>query len=81
MGSKNLKAIVASGNNRPEIHDPEKYKQIIKQIASTYQKSEPLKLFGATGTTRHVNGLNMRAIYPTLELSEFVFRSIPSSKR
>ncbi len=73
MGSKNLKAIVASGNNRPEIHDPEKYKQIIKQIASTYQKSEPLKLFGATGTTRHVNGLNMRAIYPTRNFQSSFF--------
>lgn len=65
MGSKNLKAIVASGQLQPEIHHPDEYRQIIKRLAKTYKESMPLKLFGATGTTQHVNGLNSRAIYPT----------------
>ena len=65
MGSKNLKAIVVSGQKRPEIHDPEAFKRSIKRLAQTYKEILPLKLFGATGTTRHVNGLNTRLIYPT----------------
>ncbi len=65
MGSKNLKAIMASGQLQPEIHRPDEYRQIIKRLAKTYKESMPLKLFGATGTTQHVNGLNSRAIYPT----------------
>ena len=65
MGSKKLKAIVASGKLRPEIHDPERYKQIVRRIANTYKESLPIKLFGARGTTHHVNGLNARQIYPT----------------
>jgi aldehyde:ferredoxin oxidoreductase len=65
MGSKKLKAIVASGKMRPDIHDPGRYKQIVQRIASTYKESLPIKLFGARGTTHHVNGLNSRQIYPT----------------
>lgn len=65
MGSKNLKAVVVSGQNRPEIHDPEAFKRVVKRLAQTYKESLPIKLFGATGTTRHVNGLNTRLIYPT----------------
>lgn len=70
MGSKNLKAIVASGRDRPELDDPDSYREIIKRLAATYKDSMPLKLFGETGTTRHVDGLNAKAIYPTRNFRE-----------
>ena len=73
MGSKNLKAVVASGQNRPEIFDPERFKQVVKRIANTYKESLPIKLFGARGTTHHVNGLNARSIYPTRNFQEAYF--------
>jgi aldehyde:ferredoxin oxidoreductase len=75
MGSKNLKAIVVSGQQQPEIFDPDGYRQIVKRIAGTYKESMPLKLFGATGTTNHVNGLNSRAIYPTRNFREGHFEN------
>lgn len=73
MGSKNIKAIVASGRNRPDIHDPERYKRVVKRIAAVYKESVPIKLFGETGTTRHVNGLNARSIYPTRNFRDGYF--------
>jgi aldehyde:ferredoxin oxidoreductase len=73
MGSKNLKAVVASGQSRPEIHDPETFKQVIRRVANIYKESLPIKLFGATGTARHVDGLNARSIYPTRNFREAFF--------
>jgi aldehyde:ferredoxin oxidoreductase len=75
MGSKNLKAIVVSGRDRPDVHDPERFKEVIKRLAHTYRESTPLKLFGATGTTRHVDGLNARVIYPTRNFQSSRFES------
>lgn len=65
MGSKNLKAIAVSGQQRPALHDPVAYKEAVKRIAAVYKESEPINLFGATGTTRHVDGLNAKHLYPT----------------
>ncbi|KAA3644742.1 MAG: hypothetical protein DWQ07_15145 [Chloroflexi bacterium] len=73
MGSKNLKAIVASGKARPAIADPDAYKETVKRIAGVYKESMPLKLFGATGTTRHVDGLNEKVLYPTRNFREGAF--------
>lgn len=64
MGSKLLKAIVVSGAKRPVHQDAQAFKQVVKRIANVYKNSEPLKLFGETGTTRHVDGLNKKRIYP-----------------
>ena len=65
MGSKLLKAVVVSGQGQPELADRERFKQTVKRIADIYRKSEPIKLFGAVGTTQHVDGLNKRMMYPT----------------
>lgn len=65
IGAKKVKAIVASGKQRPAIHDPQRFKRVLQRVIQGYQQSQPLKLFGATGTTRHVDGLNARRIYPT----------------
>jgi aldehyde:ferredoxin oxidoreductase len=65
MGSKNLKAIVAHGNQSPEIHDPSRLRKILKQIAQTYRESEVVKQFGQYGTTSHVDDENYFGIYPS----------------
>lgn len=65
MGSKRLKAIVASGRRRLGSEDPQRFRSILKKIAGVYHESQPIKLFGVTGTTHHVNGLNSRDMYPT----------------
>jgi len=65
MGSKNLKAIVTSGRMRPKVHDPNRYKQTVKRIADFYKDSLAIEMFGEWGTTRHVDGLNAKGIYPT----------------
>ncbi|MFN2281462.1 MAG: aldehyde ferredoxin oxidoreductase family protein [Anaerolineales bacterium] len=65
MGSKNLKAIAVSGKARPELADPDRYQEAVKRIAQGYRESEAIALFGATGTTQHVDGLNLKHMYPT----------------
>jgi aldehyde:ferredoxin oxidoreductase len=65
MGSKNLKAIVVSGRGRPKIQHPDRYKQTVKRIADGYKDSLAIEMFGEWGTTRHVDGLNAKGIYPT----------------
>ncbi len=65
MGSKNLKAIAVSGKQRPELAEPDRYQAAVKRIAKGYSDSDALALFGATGTTQHVDGLNLKHMYPT----------------
>ncbi len=65
MGSKNLKAIAVSGKQRPTLADPASYQVAVKRIAQVYRESEALSLFGSTGTTQHVDGLNLKRMYPT----------------
>jgi len=64
MGSKNLKAIAVSGRSKPEIKDKDRFQLILKKIVGNYKESDALKEFGEVGTTRHVNGLNPKGIYP-----------------
>lgn len=70
MGSKNLKAIAVSGKNRPALADPDRYQTAVKRIAKFYAESEALALFGTTGTTQHVDGLNLKRMYPTRNFQE-----------
>jgi len=65
MGSKNLKAIAVSGKQRPELAEPDRFQAAVKRIALEYQNSEALAIFGSTGTTQHVDGLNLKQMYPT----------------
>jgi aldehyde:ferredoxin oxidoreductase len=73
MGSKNLKAIAVSGSKRPELHDQDGYKATVKRIANVYKNSEPINLFGTTGTTRHVDGLNERGLFPSRNFQDNSF--------
>ncbi|RLD02119.1 MAG: hypothetical protein DRI46_01195 [Chloroflexi bacterium] len=65
MGSKNLKAIAVSGKQAPALAEPDRYQAAVKRIAQVYRDSEAIALFGSTGTTQHVDGLNLKHMYPT----------------
>ncbi len=75
MGSKNIKAIVVSGHNLPEVNNPPALLSTIKRLTNVYTNSLPIKLFGATGTTHHVNGLNVKRIYPTRNFQQNKFEN------
>jgi len=74
MGSKNLKAIAVSGKQRPTQADPDRYQAAVKRIAQGYRDSEAIALFGATGTTQHVDGLNLKHMYPTRNFQDGQFK-------
>jgi aldehyde:ferredoxin oxidoreductase len=73
MGSKNLKAIAVSGKQRPPLADPDRYQAAVKRIAQGYRESEAITLFGSTGTTQHVDGLNLKHMYPTRNFQDGKF--------
>jgi aldehyde:ferredoxin oxidoreductase len=73
MGSKNIKAIVVAGNTRPSIKQPVEFKSTLSRIRAFYKESPQLDLFGVTGTTHHVNGLNNKRIYPTRNFQQNFF--------
>ena len=75
MGSKHLKAIVVDGSVRPTLSDPDRYQQVVKRISKTYRDSEALKIFGTTGTTQHVDGLNLKHMYPTRNFQDGQFEN------
>ncbi|MGC9166874.1 MAG: aldehyde ferredoxin oxidoreductase family protein [Thermoplasmata archaeon] len=50
MGSKNLKAIVAKGNEKPELYDPDWVKRIIKNFSSAF-KNEKFQYWHKYGTS------------------------------
>ncbi len=64
MGSKNLKAMAVSGRSKPEIQDRDRFQVVLKKVVGNYKESDALKEFGEIGSTRHVNGLNPKGIYP-----------------
>ena len=63
MGSKNLKAVAVRGSGRISLHDPEKVREIVKEIAETWKKN-PSSL-GELGTARGVMPLNAAGMLPT----------------
>lgn len=65
MGSKQLKAIVAHGNQPPVVADPPRLKATLAELGKVYKESETVRLFGKYGTTSHVDDENYFGIYPT----------------
>lgn len=65
MGSKNLKAIVASGHQLPRLAQPERFRQVLKRIGVQYRESEDVRLWGETGTTGSVEVINYHHLFPT----------------
>lgn len=71
MGSKNLKAIVVRGKQRPEIADPEAFKALAKWgTEHTKERMEGMTLFGTSGI---VGSQQKRGGLPTRNYSSGVF--------
>ncbi|MDY6864827.1 MAG: aldehyde ferredoxin oxidoreductase family protein [Halobacteriota archaeon] len=65
MGSKNLKAIVASGNKKVPIAKPEKFKKRVKGQFDTLKKSAGIAMYSEYGTANLVNPINAHNALPT----------------
>ncbi|MDM8556219.1 aldehyde ferredoxin oxidoreductase family protein [Desulfococcaceae bacterium HSG7] len=73
MGSKNLKAVVARGKQKPEFADPDKIKEIRKWHNERFKVHPPNVGLSKAGTPGLVKGLNDTGILPTRNFKEGVF--------
>jgi aldehyde:ferredoxin oxidoreductase len=76
MGSKNLKAIVASGTRKPPIADPHAFKRINLAIRKRARQADRLRLFGKYGTPKNLVIVNERGLFPTRNFQGGVFDGI-----
>ncbi|MFH2132514.1 MAG: aldehyde ferredoxin oxidoreductase family protein [bacterium] len=74
MGSKNLKAVVARGKNRPEMADPEAVKAIRKLHNERIKVHPPNVGLSKVGTTGLIKGLNDTGILPTHNFRDGTFK-------
>lgn len=73
MGSKNLKAVAARGNKKPEMADPDKVKEIRKWHNERIKVHPPNVGLSKVGTTGLVKGLNDTGILTTHNFRDGVF--------
>ncbi len=76
MGSKNLKAIAASGSRKVPTAEPEAFKKINLAIRKRARNAERLKLFGKYGTPKNLVVVNERGLFPTRNFRGGVFDGI-----
>ncbi len=74
MGSKNLKAVVARGKNRPQMADPDKVKEIRKVHNDKIKVHPPNVALNTVGTTGLIKGLNDTGILPTHNFRDGTFK-------
>jgi aldehyde:ferredoxin oxidoreductase len=65
MGSKNLKAIAVRGTKKMEMHDPERLREMAKNLAGLIGQHGPNKLLRKVGTSNLVVPLSNQGILPT----------------
>ena len=72
MGSKNLKAVVAAGNRKPQLADKQSFKKLVQWGAKTYPESglEPMGKYGTAITVGYQQGVGG---LPTHNFSSGVF--------
>ena len=76
MGSKNLKAVAASGRTRVPILDPQGFRRINEAIRTRARNAERLRLFGRYGTPKNLVIVNERGLFPTRNFRSGVFEGI-----
>jgi len=81
MGSKNLKAVVALGSRRVDLHDAESLTRIARWFAENYPKNPPSIALHDTGTAGLVPGLQAAAMLPTRNFSRGRFDGAESIGR
>jgi aldehyde:ferredoxin oxidoreductase len=65
MGSKNLKAVAVRGTKKMEIHDPEKLREMSKNLTELIAQHGPNKVLHKMGTSNLIVPLNNQGILPT----------------
>jgi len=74
MGSKNLKAVTVRGTGKPEVADPDKLKEVMKNWMTKIKENgvtgQGLPTYG---TAVLVNIINENGVYPTKNFQEGVF--------
>ena len=65
MGSKNLKAVAVRGTKKMDIHDPEKLRELSKNLTELIGQHGPSKMYRKLGTPQFVMPLNTQGILPT----------------
>ena len=65
MGSKNLKAVAVRGTKKMEIHDPEKFRELSKDLTELIGSHGPNKVLHKLGTSNLVMAINNQGILPT----------------
>jgi len=65
MGSKNLKAVAVRGTKKMEIHDPEKFRELSKNLTELIGSHGPNKVLHKLGTSNLVMAINNQGILPT----------------
>ncbi|WP_236944896.1 aldehyde ferredoxin oxidoreductase family protein [Infirmifilum uzonense] len=73
MGSKNLKAIVFSGDRLPELHDPEEYKKLAAEAYAEIKKKPAYSFWMRQGTMSTIQWSQANGVLPTYNFSEGVF--------
>ncbi len=65
MGSKNLKAIAINAERNLQLHDPEGFKQLVKQQIQTMMANKGFQYHKAMGTTGNPENTSELGIFPT----------------
>ncbi|MHB9099295.1 MAG: aldehyde ferredoxin oxidoreductase family protein [Syntrophales bacterium] len=65
MGSKNLKAVAVRGTKKMEMHDPEKLREMSKDLTEFIGQHGPNKMLRKLGTSNLVVPLSNQGILPT----------------
>jgi aldehyde:ferredoxin oxidoreductase len=65
MGSKNLKAVAVRGTKKMEIHDPEKFRTLAKELAGSIESHGPNQVLRKLGTSNLIRILNAQGILPS----------------
>ena len=65
MGSKNLKAVAVRGTKKMEMHDPERLREMSKNLTELIGRHGPNKVLHKLGTSNLVVPLNNQGILPT----------------
>jgi aldehyde:ferredoxin oxidoreductase len=74
FGSKNLKALMITGKNSLKFSEPNKYKELYKEIFNTLVRSPLMKKYHDLGTSMNILPLNELGALPTENLNERKFQ-------
>jgi aldehyde:ferredoxin oxidoreductase len=75
MGSKNLKAVAVRGTQKLAVHDPERLRELSRNLAELIARHGPNKVLRKLGTSNLIVLLNNQGILPTRNFRTGFFES------